>query len=143
MAKTPIRIILVDDHDMVRQSWKLLLQTNPAFELIGDCSNGLTAIEETLLHGPDILLVDINMSPISGFHVTEEVLKQNPAVKIIGLSVHIQPGYAQRMLALGGKGYLTKTSTLEEIHYGITKVHEGEIYICEEVKRNMESEKEV
>jgi two-component system invasion response regulator UvrY len=137
MQKAPIRIILVDDHDLARQSWKLLLQTNPDFELVSDCGNGKAAIEEALLHEPDVMLVDINMSPINGFDVTEAVMKQSPFIKIIGLSVHNQAGYARRIFELGAKGYLTKTSPLEEITHCINIVSQGENYVCQEVRRNM------
>ena len=137
MNKEPIRIMLVDDHKIVRKSWKNLLENNPRFQVIADCDNGQTAIEQAEELIPDIMLVDINMSPLNGFTVTERVLETNPAIKIIGLSVNNQPKYAIKMVELGARGYLTKTSSLEEINHGILEVHKGEFYICEEVTRNM------
>ncbi|MBI3137554.1 MAG: response regulator transcription factor [Sphingobacteriales bacterium] len=137
MKEKPIRIMLVDDHPLVRASWKLLLENNPRFLVTADCSSGPSALEQLTLAKPEIMLVDINMSPMNGFKVTRSVLEKMPSVKIIGLSVHNQPKYAIRMLQLGARGFLTKTSTLEEINAGILAVHRGEMYICEEVKRNM------
>lgn len=137
MCSEPIRIILVDDHELVRKSWKLLLENNPRFRVIADCDTGNEAIELTRELKPDILLVDINMSPVNGFTVTEKVLEIAPATRIIGLSVSNQPKYAQRMFELGARGYLTKTSSLEEIHQGIEEVGKGNTYVCEEVTRNM------
>jgi two-component system, NarL family, invasion response regulator UvrY len=137
MSNAPIRIILVDDHKLVRQSWKMLLENNPLFQIIADFDNGKSAIEEAPQLIPDVMLVDINMSPVNGFAVTEKLMETNPAIKIIGLSVNNQPKYAVKMMGLGAKGYLTKTSSLEEINFGIIEVHRGEIYICEEVKKNM------
>ena len=137
MNKELIRIMLVDDHKIVRKSWKNLLENNPRFQVIADCDNGQTAIEQAEELIPDIMLVDINMSPLNGFTVTERVLETNPAIKIIGLSVNNQPKYAIKMVELGARGYLTKTSSLEEINHGILEVHKGEFYICEEVTRNM------
>lgn len=137
MTSEPIRIILVDDHELVRKSWKLLLENNPRFRVIADCDSGNEAIELTRSLSPDILLVDINMSPVNGFSVTEKVRQSSPATKVIGLSVSNQPKYAQRMIELGAQGYLTKTSSLEEIHHGIEEVQKGQVYICEEVSRNM------
>lgn len=139
MAKTPIRIILVDDHKAVRKSWKALLENNPQFRVVADCDNGESAISEAVEHHPDIMLVDINMSPLNGFMVTEKVLEKVPSIKIIGLSVNNQPKYADKMISLGARGYLTKTSPLEEINNGITEVQNGNLYICEEVKRQMHS----
>jgi DNA-binding NarL/FixJ family response regulator len=132
-----IRIILVDDHKLVRDLWKVLLETNSRFQVIGDYDNGITAIEEAQKLLPDIMLVDINMKPINGFAVTESIIKSNPSIKIIGLSVNNQPMYAIKMIELGGRGYFTKTSHLDEICRGIVSVMNGEIYICEEIKRKM------
>ncbi len=137
MKEEPIRIMLVDDHPLVRASWKLLLENNPRFQVTADCSSGPAALEQMTTARPEIMLVDINMSPMNGFKVTRSVLEKMPTVKIIGLSVHNQPKYAIRMLQLGARGFLTKTSTLEEINAGILAVYRGEMYICEEVKRNM------
>ena len=137
MNNEPIRIILADDHKIVRESWKALLENNPRFKVIADCDNGSDAIAETTRLNPDIVLVDINMSPLNGFSVTESIAKIIPPVKVIGLSVNNQPKYALKMLELGASGYLTKTSSLEEILRGIMEVHEGNIYICDEVKRFM------
>lgn len=137
MINEPIRIILVDDHKMVRKSWKILLENNPRFKVVADCDNGNSAIEKAQEFVPDIMLVDINMSPLNGFSVTEKVLEKVPTVKIIGLSVNNQPKYANKMVELGARGYLTKTSPLDEINQGIQEVHDGKLYICEEVKRHM------
>jgi two-component system, NarL family, invasion response regulator UvrY len=137
MSNVPIRIILVDDHKLVRQSWKMLLENNPRFHVIADCDNGESAIKEAQQLVPDIMLVDINMSPVNGFAVTERIMKTTPSIKIIGLSINNQPKYAIKMMELGARGYLTKTSPLDEIKQGIIQVYEGEIYICEEIKRHL------
>jgi DNA-binding NarL/FixJ family response regulator len=137
MKEAPIRIMLVDDHPLVRESWKLLLENNPRFQIIADCPGGTEALELLPSKKPDILLVDINMSPMDGFKVTKNALEILPDVRIIGLSVHNQPKYATLLLQLGARGFLTKTSTLEEINHGILSVYEGRVFICEEIKRNM------
>jgi len=129
--------MLVDDHKLVRDSWKLILEINPRFRIVEECDNGKQAMERVTEVEPDILLVDINMAPLNGFNVTEFVVKKNPGIKVIGLSVNNLPKYAIRMLGLGAKGYLTKTSTLEEINKGILEVFNGNIYIAAEVKEKM------
>lgn len=139
MSNDPIRIILVDDHKLVRESWKILLENNPRFRVIADCENGHLAIEHAERLIPDVMLVDINMSPMNGFTVTERILELLPSIRIIGLSVNNQPKYAVRMIELGARGYLTKTSSLEEINHGILEVYKGEFYICDEVRRQMSS----
>ena len=137
MSTAPIRIIVVDDHKLIRESWKMILGDNQIFEVIAECENGHMAIEQAEKLIPDIMLVDINMSPLNGFEVTERIMGKMPSIKIIGLSVNNQPKYATRMLELGASGYLTKTSTAEEIKHGILQVYNGEQYICEEVRKNM------
>lgn len=134
MRNEPIRIILVDDHKLVRESWKVLLENNPLFKVIADCDNGYSAVEQTQKLLPDIVLVDINMSPINGFALTEKLRLVVPSIKVIGLSVNNQPKYATRMMELGAKGYITKTSSLEEIHRGISQVSNGGEFICDEIR---------
>ena len=132
-----IRIILVDNHDLVRASWKLLLQNNPRLSLIGEANNGADALKQVQLNRPDIILVDINMSPMNGFELTERIIADDPSIRVIGLSVHNQPRYANRLRELGGSGYLTKTSPLDEINQGILEVFRGRKYLCQEVRSNM------
>jgi DNA-binding NarL/FixJ family response regulator len=137
MIKDPIRIILVDDQKFVLDFWKRLLENNPQFTVIAQCGNAGSAIEQAQRLVPDIMLVDMNMHPVNGLKITEKLLAIMPSVKIIGLSVNNQPGYAIRLLELGGRGYFTKTSSIEEITYGIIEVYKGHNYICNEVVRNM------
>jgi DNA-binding NarL/FixJ family response regulator len=142
MNQEKIRIMLVDDHELVLKSWKMLLENNPRFHVVAECENGHVAIEQAQALLPDIMLVDINMAPLNGFAVTEKIMEITPSVKIIGLSVNNLHNYASRMLKLGARGYLTKTSSLEEINRGIIKVYNGEQYICEEVRKNIPPGKE-
>ena len=137
MSTVPIRIILVDDHKIVREAWRSLLKNYSHIEIIGECDNGHSALEMARLLLPDIMIVDINMSPMNGFELTEKILELIPSLKLIALSVNNQPKYAVKMLELGGRGYLTKTSSLDEINIGIMKVFEGDIYVCDEVRKNM------
>jgi len=140
MTTVPIRIILADDHKIVRESWKMLLENNAGFRIIADCNNGQDAIDLAIRLVPDIMLVDINMEPVNGFHVAETLTKTAPAIKIIGLSVNNLPKFAAHMFRLGAKGFLTKTSTLDEINHGILEVYKGNSYICDEVRNRMTPE---
>lgn len=132
----PIKIILVDDHKLVRESMGLLLDSDPRFSVIKACDNGHDAIEQAKLLNPDLVLLDINMSPLNGFEVAEKILEHNPDLKIIALSVNNLPSYATRMISLGVKGYMTKSSSFDEIAHAIMEVSNGRQYIATEV-RNM------
>jgi two-component system, NarL family, invasion response regulator UvrY len=129
-----IRIILVDDHQAIRQSWKFFLEKDERFIVVAQCGNGKEAIEQAHLLLPDIMLMDINMNILNGFDATEKITEKLPSVKIIGLSVNNHPGYADKMIGLGAKGFVTKSSPFSELTTAILKVHAGENYICDEIK---------
>jgi len=135
MPDEQIRIILVDDHKLVREALALLLESDRRFKVIKICVNGIDAIESVRLLQPDILLIDINMEPLNGFEVTEKITKENNSIKIIGLSVNNLPSYAEKMLSIGARGYMTKSSSFHEIVHAILEVHNGNTYIAEEVKK--------
>src|SRR5882724_8383079 len=136
----PIRIVLVDDHKLMRESWKMILEHNPRFKVIADCENGLSAIEQAGKLKPEIMLVDINMSPMNGFDLTENIREKFPSIKVIGMSVNNLPAYAMRMMKSGACGYLTKTSSTDEIAHGILHVYDGKKYICNEIKKHLPPE---
>src|SRR5574338_1262148 len=136
MNNNKIRIMLVDDHRLVLESWKILLDNDPRFSIVAECENGAEAIRESGETIPDIILMDINMSPINGFEATEKILTLHPLLKIIGISINNQPGYANRIMSLGAKGFVTKGSSFEELTKAIVQVHEGGEYICEEIRKN-------
>ena len=129
-----ISILLVDDHRLIRDSWSFILNSDPRFEVVAETSNGEEAIEMARALEPDIILMDVNMTPLNGFDATKQIRKTSPDAKIIGVSMHSMPAYAKRMLQLGALGYVTKNSSKEEMLTAILEVNEGRKYICEEVK---------
>ncbi len=136
-AEPVIRIIIVDEHEAIRSTWKVLLEKNPLFRIIAACSDIQTALEEARNGQPEIMLVDVKMKPVNGFILAERLLAALPGLRIIGMSVTDNPQYAERMLRHGARGFLTKTSPLEEIYRAISEVNRGEIYICEEIRSKM------
>ncbi|HEX2606076.1 MAG TPA: response regulator transcription factor [Flavisolibacter sp.] len=137
MASETIRVVIADDHQMVRETWKIILDRHEQIDVIGECSNGAEAIDSAIHLNPDVILMDINMYPVNGFEATRKILKQSPNIKIIGVSVNNQPGYARNMLQLGAKGYVTKNSTRDEMIHAIMQVTDGKTYVCREVKEKM------
>ncbi|HEY2722808.1 MAG TPA: response regulator transcription factor [Chitinophagaceae bacterium] len=135
MEQGKIRIIIVDDHKIIRQTWKLILQQDRRFDIIAECSNGAEAIKATESMESDIILMDINMHPVNGFEATKKIMKQKPSTKIIGISVNNQPSYARNMLHLGAKGFVTKDSTKEEMVEAILTVYNGGKFLSEDVRR--------
>ncbi|HVZ55550.1 MAG TPA: response regulator transcription factor [Chitinophagaceae bacterium] len=137
MSQPPIRIILVDDHQLVRESWSLLFKQDERFVIIGECANGAQAIDSALDLIPDVMLIDVNMSPMNGFETTQRITAANQGIRVIGVSMNNQPTYARKMLESGARGYVTKNSSFQEMTRAILEVHGGGQYICEEVKNKM------
>ncbi len=129
-----ITILLVDDHKLIRDSWSFILNSDPRFTVIGETSSGQEAIEIARDKRPNIILMDVNMSPVNGFAAPRQIHKLSPASRIIAVSMHTMPAYAKRMLQLGAMGYVTKNSSKEEMIAAIIEVRGGKKYICEEVK---------
>lgn len=129
-----ITVLLIDDHRLMMEAWAIVLGQNKQFKVVGQSADPAQAIELAETHKPDIVLTDINMSPIDGFAVTEKILEISPSSGIIGVSMHNIPLYAKKMLRIGGKGYVTKNSSKDELVKAIQEVYEGNIYICKEIK---------
>jgi DNA-binding NarL/FixJ family response regulator len=132
-----ISIVLTDENTVIRKSWRKILENNTRFVVLGDCSDTLEAYQLIDQLKPDILIMDLTNSPADRLIIAEEIVKNSPGLKIIGISVSNRPHYAIKMISLGAKGYLTKTSPLAEIYEGIIQVYEGNTYICEEIRSRM------
>ena len=130
-------MLIADDHKLIRETWSYILNSDPRFQVIAECGDSEQAVEMTKLKRPHIVLMDINIMPISGFEATERIKSVSPTTKVIGVSMHSQPAYAKRMLQIGAKGYVTKNSSKEEMIRAILEVNEGSKYICEEIKNNI------
>ena len=134
----PIRVAIIDDHPMIRQTWKMVLQRDPRIQIIAEGASGAEAIECARNHSPDIILMDINMSPINGFEATRHIAENYPAIKIIGTSFNNQPAYARHMLEAGAKGYVTKNSPCTEMLEAIVMINNGGTYLCDDLKGHTE-----
>jgi len=129
-----ISILIADDHKLIRDTWSFILNTDQRFKVVAECSNGEEAVEQAKQKRPQIVLMDINMTPVSGLEATKQIRKVSPGSRIIGVSMHSQPAYAKKMLQIGAKGYVTKNSSRDEMFKAILEVHKGNRYICDEVK---------
>ena len=132
-----ISVLIADDHKLIRETWSYILNNDSRFVVVGECGDSEEAVEMAKAKRPQIVLMDINMNPISGFEATEKIRKVSPGSKIIGVSMHSQPAYAKKMLQVGAKGYVTKNSSKEEMIKAILEVQNGNKYICEEIKNNI------
>jgi DNA-binding NarL/FixJ family response regulator len=132
-----ISILIADDHKLIRETWSFILNNDTRFLVVAECGDSEQAVEMARTKKPQIVLMDINMTPISGFEATEKIRKVSPGSKVIGVSMHSQPAYAKKMLQIGARGYVTKNSSKEEMITAILEVHAGNKYICDEIKNNI------
>ena len=129
-----ITIILVDDHSLVRETWRFILNSNPHFEVIGECGDGEDAVQKTSELKPDVIIMDINLPGISGIEATEQILQNGSTAKILGVSLHSNPEYAVRIMQKGAMGYVTKNSSREEMFEAIATIRQGKEFVCREIQ---------
>lgn len=133
-----ITIIIFDDHNLVAEMWSELINSDERFSVIAICNDTSTkSIELVKTKKPDVVIMDINIQPLSGIDATKLVRKESPGSKIIGVSMHNQPSFAKRMLKNGATGYVTKSSNRKEMFDAITAVSSGQKYICKEIQENL------
>jgi DNA-binding NarL/FixJ family response regulator len=131
MEKT--KILIADDHRMVRQGLINLFSTHKKFEIIAETGSGQEAVQLALSHFPDIVIIKIGMPDLNGMEATKQILSKNSAIKIIALSVHTQKRYVMGMLNAGGSGYLLKSCPFQELITAIEVVLSGRIYLCHDI----------
>ena len=134
----PIRIVLADDHDLMRTTIEEILSQYNHLQVVASCKNGEHAIEQTILLQPHFLLVDVVMKKVSGLEVAKRIKETLPDTKIIAFSSHNNPAYAQAFLDLGPNGFLTKTSIPTELLIAIEAINSGSRYLCNEIKAAMQ-----
>jgi len=137
MDQEPIKVVIVDDHRMVRETWRMILEKHDRIQVIAECASGEEAIEAAASLRPDVMLMDINMYPVNGLEATKEIIRSNPEAKIIGVSVNDQPMYAKNMMLLGAKGYMTKNCSMSEMVEAIIEVNNGNTYLCQEIRNKI------
>src|SRR5512138_703007 len=124
-----VKILLVDDHEVVRTGLKTFLQTLGRFEVVGEASSGMEAIQRTLETNPDVVLMDISMPGMDGLEATRQLRKMCPGSQILALTVHDDKHYFMEMLAAGASGYLTKQAAAEELVAALDAIAQGNVYL--------------
>jgi len=129
-----ITVLVADDHQLIRDAWTYMLNSDTRFCVIGVASSGEQAVELASALRPGVVLMDINFQGLSGFEATQLIRKKSPGSRVIGVSMHTMPAYAKKMLKMGASGYVTKNSSKEEFFEAILEVRQGKTFICSEVK---------
>lgn len=123
-----IKVMLADDHALIREGFRSLLGKNELFEIVGEAENGKELMLLITQSTPDVVLVDINMPQMSGLEVLEQTKKSRPEIKFIILTMHEEREYIKRALTAGAEGYLLKNVEKAELEKAIKTVFEGGKY---------------
>jgi len=132
-----IRILLADDHRIVREGIRTLLEKHSDLQVVAEAGHGWEAIKLARELLPDVAILDVTMPELNGMEATRQILDENPAIKVIGLSVHIDKGIASEMFKAGASGYLTKECALEELVKAIRRVMTGQKYLSEAIAESV------
>jgi DNA-binding NarL/FixJ family response regulator len=128
-----IRVLLADDHTIVRDGLRALLECESDIRVIGVAGNGKEAVSETLRLKPDVIVLDIAMPELDGIETTKQIMKENPAAHILILSMYLSPDYVYRSLRAGAKGYLLKESAGEKVVDAIRELSVGNRYLSSKI----------
>lgn len=130
---SPIRIVIADDHKMVRKGLCALLATRPELEVVGEASNGLQACQTAKELAPHVVIMDAKMPEMNGNDATRNILKSNPATRVLFLSMHSDAVTVDGALRAGARGYVLKGDGVEELVQAIHKVHQGEVFLSPDI----------
>ena len=128
-----IRILLADDHRMVRQGFRLILQTQDDMEVIGEAGNGYEAVELASTLKPDVVVMDVTMPELNGIEATRRIREAAPYIRIVALSVHRDGVYVREIVRAGAEAYILKESADSELLGAVRAVASGNSYLSPEV----------
>jgi two-component system invasion response regulator UvrY len=132
-----IKILLVDDHELVRLGIKRILQDVSGLKVVGETSTGEEAVRLSKELIPDVVLMDVQMPGIGGLEATRKMVRHNPDIKVLALTIYGDEPYPSRLLQAGAVGYMTKGCAAEEMIRAIRTVHSGQRYISSDIAQQL------
>lgn len=124
-----VRLILAEDHTLVRQGFRRILEDDPNISVVGEASTGLKAIELCREHRPDVVVMDLSMPELGGLEATAEILKELPDTKILILSMFSNEAYVRKAFEVGAKGYMLKNAIEVDLNRAVMALAEGGAYM--------------
>ena len=132
-----IRVLVVDDHELVRAGITRMLVDDPDIEVIGQVASGEEAVEFVRHTHPDIVLMDIRMPGIGGLEATRRIVRHDDSIRVIAVTAFADDPYPARVMQSGAQGYITKGAAMDEVVRAIRKAHSGQRYISPEIAQKM------
>src|SRR6476620_1734063 len=133
MLHKSIRVVLADDHTLVRAGIRALLEKLPYVEVVAEAEDGRAVLELVRRHRPDIVLMDIGMPGLNGLETTARLSRESPETRVIILSMHDNEEYVRRAISAGASGYLLKRAAASEIGSALSTVADGETYFSRDL----------
>jgi DNA-binding NarL/FixJ family response regulator len=133
---TTIRILLVDDHVIVREGLRRLIESEQGLQIVGEAQDGREAIELADKARPEVVLMDISMERLNGLEAMHQILRQHPEIKVVVLSIHNEAAYVSAALRAGAGAYVLKTSAFDELCEAIKQALRGETYLSKALPPN-------
>lgn len=140
MENNDIKLLIADDHELLRDGLKEHFKRTPDIKVIGEASNGEEVVAKAVELAPDVILMDITMPVMNGLQAAKTIVANNPGIKILLLSVHESDEYLAEMLSIGLAGYLVKTASGREVVSAIRAVHKGDVYLYPSIARMLVKE---
>jgi len=135
MSPGPVRVLLVDDDDLMRAGLRAVLRSDPAVEVVGEAANGRSPVTAARTHRPDVVLMDVRMPDLDGIAATREVLGVSPEIRVVILTTFEQDDYIFGALSAGASGFLLKRTSPEELLAAIRTVAAGDSLLSPSVTR--------
>jgi len=126
---TPLRVFLADDHAVVREGLKALINSNPEMEVIGEAADGTAAVAKVAELDPDVVVMDVSMPGLNGAKATAAIKETKPSRKVLALTLHEERSYVRLLLDAGASGYVLKRSAADELIHAIKAVADGRVYL--------------
>jgi two-component system response regulator NreC len=133
----PIRILLADDHTVVRKGLRLLLESQPGFQVIADAANGRETVMLAEQHNPDVVVMDVAMPGLNGIEAARQISAKLPHTAIVFLSMHSDEGYVLKALKSGARAYLLKDSAENDLINAVKAVREGKTFFSPAISKMM------
>jgi two-component system, NarL family, invasion response regulator UvrY len=134
---TPINVLLVDDHAVVRMGFKMLLESDADIKVVAEADSGENGVKMYMEHKPDVVVMDITMPGIGGLEATDRIMAKDSSARILVLSAHEDSVHPKRVLNAGAMGYLTKRSAAEELIKAIRTVASRKMYLEASIAQQM------
>ena len=130
-----VRILLADDHTIVRKGLRMLLESHGSFQVVAEAANGLDAVALTEAHRPDVVVMDVAMPVLNGIEAARQICAKHTEAAIVFLSMHSDESYVLRALKSGARGYLLKDSAEQDLIHAVETVHDGKAFFSPAISK--------